>query len=798
MNNSVICKRDFTKRHQGRLVNSPPWLNLIVVTFVLFTGVGLPQIALAQATDTIGLYNPELGRFYLKNSLAGGAADLTFNYGPRSAGWWPLVGDWNGNGSDTIGLYNPELGRFYLKNSLTGGAADLTFSYGPRSAGWWPLVGDWEITIEDPDPIIYDFNDGNAAGWAVVDDSKRASNWQVINGKYYQSNHVESRADGFDGTYHLGTYSYLNSGFNLKDYRVTVAITPLPDAVLTTGHNDVGLMFRYQDNDNYYRLSLSSRYGFTRLEKKIAGAFTTLAVDARGYQEQQTLDVTINMAGDLIQIYINGEPRFSARDSSQPSGTVALYAQGLVNFDNVIIDNASRDPAIVIATPLAYSIYTGEQLDVSAVATHVPAAGTVEFYLNGISCNPVTQPAPGLFSANCLTINPGDHTVEALLRGEQATRLASDTNVKVGASDHYSITVGDSITNGVGDNFTSDNLSKDGRIIAAQGYQAVLSDLLTDYLSYPNIVFNEGIGGDKAFDAATVRIDSILERHPNATRALVMLGTNDSGSSLPVPSGLGCSGSACNGTYKQDMQTLVNTLRAAGKQPVVALVPPVFGNGSSAFSQPLTANRNKRIQEYNQVIGTELSGIQIGPNFFSFFLNNTVNRAGVFPDFVHPNGLGYKLMGELWFSALTGVSVNPFVLDSLSPKNYLQDLLEKGNQYYIDRGYTLTSIPNSLANGIWIMTANEDMNNANDNYLSFTVNRNISVYVAYDANATALPAWLTGFIDTGLQVGTTHPAAPTFKLYQADYPPGQVVLGGNQAGGASGAQTNYVVIVVAR
>jgi hypothetical protein len=94
--------------------------------------------------DTIGLYNPATGAFFLRNSNSTGIADLAFAYGPGGAGLKSLVGDWNGDGADTVGLYNPAGGAFFLRNSNSTGIADLAFGYGPGGAGWIALIGDWD------------------------------------------------------------------------------------------------------------------------------------------------------------------------------------------------------------------------------------------------------------------------------------------------------------------------------------------------------------------------------------------------------------------------------------------------------------------------------------------------------------------------------------------------------------------------------------------------------------------------------------------------------------------------------
>ena len=93
------------------------------------------------------------------------------------------------------------------------------------------------------------------------------------------------------------------------------------------------------------------------------------------------------------------------------------------------------------------------------------------------------------------------------------------------------------------------------------------------------------------------------------------------------------------------------------------------------------------------------------------------------------------------------------------------------------------------------MTANSDKGNTNSTYLSFGVDRSVTVYVAYDSGAT-LPGWLSsGFSDTGKQLSTSNSSVPTMKLYSRTYPAGAISLGGNQAAGGTGA-ANYIVIVM--
>lgn len=97
-----------------------------------------------NGVDSMGFYDRSNGAFFLKNSLSSGSADIIFFFGPAGQTWIPIVGDWNGDNVDSIALYNPANGAFFLKNSNQNGSADFTFFFGPGGQGWQPLAGDWD------------------------------------------------------------------------------------------------------------------------------------------------------------------------------------------------------------------------------------------------------------------------------------------------------------------------------------------------------------------------------------------------------------------------------------------------------------------------------------------------------------------------------------------------------------------------------------------------------------------------------------------------------------------------------
>ena len=98
-----------------------------------------------DGTDTPGLYRQSDGYVYLRNSNKQGVADTRFFFG--DPGDIPLAGDMNGDGCDTISVYRPSEQRFYVINELGAddgglGTADYSFLFG--NSGDQPVVGDWD------------------------------------------------------------------------------------------------------------------------------------------------------------------------------------------------------------------------------------------------------------------------------------------------------------------------------------------------------------------------------------------------------------------------------------------------------------------------------------------------------------------------------------------------------------------------------------------------------------------------------------------------------------------------------
>lgn len=139
--------------------------------------------------DTVGVFNPTNTIFSLRNTLTGGAADITVdrgaagdievvgdfngdgidtvstfnngtwtirNFNVQSGGYQsstiislfgqagdlPVVGDWDGDGLDSLGVFRPSTRQFFLSNEIVNSAVDFAILFG--LAGDLPVAGDWD------------------------------------------------------------------------------------------------------------------------------------------------------------------------------------------------------------------------------------------------------------------------------------------------------------------------------------------------------------------------------------------------------------------------------------------------------------------------------------------------------------------------------------------------------------------------------------------------------------------------------------------------------------------------------
>jgi hypothetical protein len=97
-----------------------------------------------DGTATPGMYRQSDGYVYLRESRTQGVADVRFFFG--NPGDIPIVGDFNGNGCDTVSIYRPTEGRVFIINQLgqnEGGLGQAEDAYYFGDPGDKPFVGDF-------------------------------------------------------------------------------------------------------------------------------------------------------------------------------------------------------------------------------------------------------------------------------------------------------------------------------------------------------------------------------------------------------------------------------------------------------------------------------------------------------------------------------------------------------------------------------------------------------------------------------------------------------------------------------
>ena len=362
-------------------------------------------------------------------------------------------------------------------------------------------------------------------------------------------------------------------------------------------------------------------------------------------------------------------------DTTQlPDGTHEITAlieltTGTTDIVSSVFTVDSTAPFVKIVNPKGYDLYSSPTLYVQTIVGNLENGWGVKIILDKDDIseqNIILYSEP--FEAIFQNIEYKEHTIDVYIIDQQGSVInglrAHDRVSQIGIGDYY-VAIGDSITEGYGDDNPTDDISQDGRNNGG-GFEPILNDLLTAQKGYPHTVVNEGVGGTTSADGLST-INSILDKHPEAKYILIQYGTNDARPWLPVPSGLGLTKNDPDypGTFKDNMQRIIDAINSRGKMPILAKPPITLGDSTNTtpYPDPDQGQRSLLIKEYNQVIDELVNdpsnNITITPpDFYSYF--NSINPATgnyyyeeQYADNLHPNGDGYRSMAEIWLSVLS-------------------------------------------------------------------------------------------------------------------------------------------------
>ena len=200
-------------------------------------------------------------------------------------------------------------------------------------------VSDADAPPPGTELLIEDFSSGDLSAWSIWDEGiwTAPSNWLVrSSGELAQLSNIWD-GDSVSGSLpKLGTYILHDYGLGWLDYRVNF--------VMRSEDNDtLGAMFRYIDNNNYYRFSWDSQRNQRRLVKNENGVFTELASDTVPYVQGQNYQVEILAQGNLLEVWIDGVLVFQVNDSTHLQGSIAFYSWFNTGayFDNLTVEDRS-------------------------------------------------------------------------------------------------------------------------------------------------------------------------------------------------------------------------------------------------------------------------------------------------------------------------------------------------------------------------------------------------------------------------------------------------------------------------
>jgi hypothetical protein len=287
----------------------------------------------------------------------------------------------------------------YTPPNITG--SDIYTITVQVSDGLDTTISNVNITVSDESYVALlseNFNDGNFDGWNIVDQGTivAPSAWSAATGQMIQSTNIHSSPMDAASLLKLGTYAWYVNGLNWTDYYANVTISSDDD-------DAIGIMFRYQNANNYYRFSWDKQRSYRRIIKVVNGIPTLLAEDNVGYVIGQSYQLLILVLGNTIEVSIDGSLILSDTDSTFSSGSIGLYCWGNTGarFDDVLVENLAANQAPVIssttATPSTILDNQTSQLQVTA--------NDPDFWPNPLTYNWIVQPGEGSVS-NSAIANP--------------------------------------------------------------------------------------------------------------------------------------------------------------------------------------------------------------------------------------------------------------------------------------------------------------------------------------------------------------------------------------------------------
>ena len=166
-----------------------------------------------------------------------------------------------------------------------------------------------------------------SSGDILVEDdfSDDTTGWEIVNNVYELKGYS---SEGYlISINNKGGRSISTTGLQFSDIKIQVESHKL------TGSNDsyLGIVCRYQDNQNYYRFFITPD-GYTGIVKVFNGVSSTLPGGKMSYnheviQDDGTNSLEVTCIGSQLSLSVNGKLAVSATDDQLKQGDAGLFAE---------------------------------------------------------------------------------------------------------------------------------------------------------------------------------------------------------------------------------------------------------------------------------------------------------------------------------------------------------------------------------------------------------------------------------------------------------------------------------------
>lgn len=162
--------------------------------------------------------------------------------------------------------------------------------------------------------------------WNIVDEgtASKPSQWVLEGGELLQKSNIFEPYQSIADLPMRGTYAVAGR-LEWSDYRLRVGLRSDDD-------NAIGVLFRYQDEKNYYRFSMDSSRQYRRLVKCRNGIFSLLWYDKTAFTQQKSYQLEIVVKDAALKVVLDGSILFEGPDQTKGGalthGRVGLYCWG--------------------------------------------------------------------------------------------------------------------------------------------------------------------------------------------------------------------------------------------------------------------------------------------------------------------------------------------------------------------------------------------------------------------------------------------------------------------------------------